>query len=143
MRSPLSVWLPDLYGIYGPRFPIQLWASLLGVLLFFVLHRLGERELQPGTLGLVYLLGNGAGHFLLEFTRADEAPYFGLLRVTQVAELAEILVAGALLLYVYLRSRAQVPRPDVLKVPPSLGGTREIAHDEAQSWPGTDQPGPG
>ena len=113
MRSPLSTWLPDLYGIYGPRFPTQLLACLLGFLLFFVLHQLSERELQPGTLALVYLLGNGAGHFLLEFTRADEAPYWGLLRVTQVAELAEIVVAGALLLYLWLRRGARSYYPDI------------------------------
>jgi phosphatidylglycerol:prolipoprotein diacylglycerol transferase len=143
VRSPLSVWLPDLYGIHGPRFPVQILASLLGLLLFLGLHRLSERELQPGTLGLVYLLGNGAGHFLLEFTRADEAPYLGLLRVTQVAELAEILVAGALLLYLWVRRRAKVPRLDVTEAPPSSGRGKEIGYAETQSRPGTDQPDPG
>jgi len=113
MRSPLSIWLPDLYGIYGPRFPTQLLACLLGLLLFFVLHRLSERELPAGILALFYLLGNGIGHFLLEFTRADEVPYLGLLRVTQVAELAETVVGGALLLYLWLRHRAGVPRVSV------------------------------
>jgi phosphatidylglycerol:prolipoprotein diacylglycerol transferase len=112
MRTPLSMWLPDLYGVYGPRLPTQLLASLLGFLLFFVLYRLSERKLPAGTLGLVYLLGNGAGHFLLEFTRADEAAYLGLLRATQVAELAEVALACLLLCYLWLRWRTAVPRGD-------------------------------
>jgi len=103
MRSPISLWLPDLYGVYGPRFPTQLLASALGLLLFVVLHRVSERSLRPGVLGLVYLFGNAAGHFLLGFTRADDASYLGLLRVTQVAELIEVAVACVLLLYLWSR----------------------------------------
>ena len=108
MRTPLSLWLPDLYGIYGPRLPTQLLACLLGFLLFFILYRLSKRNLQPGTLSLLYLLGNGVGHFLLEYTRADEVPHLGLLRFTQIAELVEVVVACALLLYLWLRRRAKV-----------------------------------
>ncbi len=107
VRSPLSMWLPDLYGVYGPRFPTQLLASLLGFVLFGVLYRLSERKLQPGALALLYLLGNGVGHFLLEFTRADEAPYLDLLRVTQVAELLEAIAASFLLLYLWGVRRAR------------------------------------
>ena len=56
-------------------------------------------------LGLLYLLGNGTTQFLLEFTRADEAPYVGLLRMTQVVALGEALFAGALLLYLWPRRK--------------------------------------
>ena len=118
MRSRLSLWLPDLYGIYGPRFPTQLLACLLGLLLFLILHRLSEHDVPPGMSGAVYLLGNAVGHFLLEFTRADEAPYLGLLRVTQIAELLEIAVACALLLYLYLRHRARAHSPDTRETGP-------------------------
>jgi len=98
VRFPYSLWLPDLYGVYGPRFPTQLLASALGFLLLVVLHRMSERDPQPGTLASLYLLGNGAGHFLLEFTRADEASYCGLLRATQIAALVEVMMACVLLL---------------------------------------------
>jgi len=108
IRCPLSLWLPDLYGVYGPRFPTQLLACLLGFSLFIILYRLSERRLRPGMLGLLYLFGNGMGHFLLEFTRADEAAYWGLLRVTQVAELVEAVGACALLLYLWLRHDTKV-----------------------------------
>ena len=108
IRSPISLWLPDLYGIYGPRFPTQLLASALGLLLLVVLHKVSERDLRPGMLGLLYLLGNGAGHFFLEFTRADDAYYLGLLRATQVAEIAEVGVACVLLLCVWRRRGVKV-----------------------------------
>jgi len=111
LRSPLSMWLPDLYGIYGPRFPTQLLASLLGFVLFYALYRLSLLRHRPGLLALLYLLGNGAGHFLLEFTRADQALYVGILRATQVAELAEVVLAGSLLLYGQLRHRARASHP--------------------------------
>jgi phosphatidylglycerol:prolipoprotein diacylglycerol transferase len=111
LRSPVSMWLPDLYGIYGPRFPTQLLASLLGLALFYALYRLSLLRHRPGMVALLYLLGNGAGHFVLEFTRADEAFYVGLLRATQVAELAEAILAAGLLLYCELRHRARVQHP--------------------------------
>jgi phosphatidylglycerol---prolipoprotein diacylglyceryl transferase len=103
MSSPFSMWLPDLYGVYGPRFPTQMLACAMSVFLFLGLHRLSRRHPPTGRLALLYLLGNGLGHFLLEFTRADDAPYWGLLRWTQVAALAEVGVAIVLLLYLRYR----------------------------------------
>ncbi len=105
MNSPLSMWLPDLYGVYGPRFPTQMLACALGIGLFLGLHRLGQLRAPVGRSALLYLLGNGLGHFLLEFTRADEALYWGLLRWTQIAALAEVAVAIILLAYLWQRRR--------------------------------------
>ena len=125
LRSPVSMWLPDIYGVYGPRFPTQLLAAMLGFFLFFTLHRQSRLKLQPGITALLYLLGNGSGHSLLEFARADEAPYVGLLRTTQIAELAEVGIACVLLLYLWLRFRA---RRNLTIT--DQGGTREAAHGE-------------
>jgi phosphatidylglycerol:prolipoprotein diacylglycerol transferase len=108
VRSSLSMWLPDLYGIYGPRFPTQFLASLLGVWLFFNLHELRERGARPGAVALLYLLCNGLGHFLLEFTRADDATYVGLFRATQIAEMIQVLVAGLLLFYLWAVYRRRI-----------------------------------
>jgi phosphatidylglycerol:prolipoprotein diacylglycerol transferase len=105
MSSPFSMWLPDLYGVYGPRFPTQMLACALSILLFLGLHRLSQRRPPVARVALLYLLGNGLGHFLLEFTRADDAPYWGLLRWTQVAALAEVAVAIIVLLYLRYRRR--------------------------------------
>nr|MBC7244713.1 prolipoprotein diacylglyceryl transferase [Chloroflexota bacterium] len=108
MRSPFSIWLPDLYGICALRLPTQALACALGVLLFLGLHRLSRLHLQPGSLGLIYLFTNGLGHFLLEFTRADEAPSLGFLRITQVAEVIEVAIAAMLLMYLWFRRRAKM-----------------------------------
>ncbi|MBM4431858.1 MAG: hypothetical protein FJ026_16150, partial [Chloroflexi bacterium] len=124
-RSPISMWLPDIYGVYGPRFPTQLLAAMLGFFLFFTLHRLSSLKLQSGVTALLYLLGNGSGHFLLDFTRADDAPYVGLLRATQLAELAEVVIACVLLLYVWQRYRARRGHTTM-----NPGGTRETAHGD-------------
>jgi phosphatidylglycerol:prolipoprotein diacylglycerol transferase len=105
LSSPLSMWLPDLYGVFGPRFPTQMLACALGILLFLGLHRLSRFHLRPGMLALLYLLCNGLGHLLLEFTRADEAPYWGPLRWTQVAALAEVAIGIALLLCLWRKRR--------------------------------------
>ena len=116
-RSPFSLWLPDLYGVYGPRFPTQALAAALALLLFYGLHRLRARRLRSvpaaqrrglraGMSAMIYLSGNGLGHLLLEFTRGDEAPYVGVLRTTQWLELAEAAVACAFLLYFWKRRGA-------------------------------------
>ncbi len=97
MRSPISMWLPDLYGVYGPRIPTQLLGSFLGLGLFYTLHRASCSQHRPGLLGLLYVFGNGVGHFLLGFARSDQALYVGMLRSTQLAELVEASVAGSCL----------------------------------------------
>lgn len=108
MRSPISLWLPDLYGVYGPRFPTQLVAALLGLGLFLGLHRLSRMRLRAGMLGWIYLFGNGLGSLLLEFTRADDAAFWGALRMTQWMEIAEVVAASVLMLWVWrgVRNRA-------------------------------------
>lgn len=105
MRSPFSLWLPDLYGVYGPRLPTQLLAALLGMGLSFGLHRLSRFSLVPGMLGLIYLFSNGLGHLMLEFARADETVFLGALRLTQWAELAQVVVASAFMLRIWHRVR--------------------------------------
>lgn len=112
MRSSLSMWLPDLYGVYGPRVPIQFLACALGLFLFWGLNRLHRWHLRPGTLALLYLLCNGIGHFGLEFARADDATSFGLLRATQIAGILEFVVAGSILSYVWIARRARAYRPE-------------------------------
>jgi phosphatidylglycerol---prolipoprotein diacylglyceryl transferase len=126
VRSSLSLWLPDIYGVYGPRFPTQLVAALGSGGLLIGLLQLSRRRLLDGMLFWIYLLGNGGVQFLLEFTRADESPYVGSLRVTQVAELAQALIAAAVLLYYWRRYVIILQKRDT------------DAHNHHR--PGTDQP---
>jgi phosphatidylglycerol---prolipoprotein diacylglyceryl transferase len=104
IRSAISIWLPDLYGVYGPRFPTQAIATLLAAVLFLLLHWLSGRPMRPGLLTLLYLAINGGGHLMLEFSRADDAILsWGILRGTQVAEMAQVIVAIIGLLYLSFR----------------------------------------
>jgi len=104
LRFPLSQWLPDLHGVYGPRFPTQLLALLMSVCLLANLHRFRSSRLRQGTLGLSYLLVSSGGFFALEFALGDDAIHLGLLRFTQWVELAE-LAAAATLLWLLWRPR--------------------------------------
>jgi phosphatidylglycerol:prolipoprotein diacylglycerol transferase len=107
VRSTLSMWLPDLYGVYGPRIPVQMLACLLGMLISLRLHGLRRFRLPGGLVASVYLLCNGILHFVLEFMRADETLFVGPLRWTQVAELAEVMLALGILLYLRTTHRAK------------------------------------
>jgi phosphatidylglycerol:prolipoprotein diacylglycerol transferase len=99
VSSTFSMWLPDLYGVYGPRIPVQMLACFLGALIFLGLHRLLRFRFPAGFVASAYLLGNGILHFVLEFMRADDTLYVGPLRWTQLAALAEIVLATSILVY--------------------------------------------
>jgi len=125
----LSLDLPDIYGIYAPRFATQPLASALSLAIFILLwaarHRRPFDHAQggpfdytqdepfdhasfgfaqdrqdrpfPGFAFALYLLLYASGQFLLEFTRGDEALYWGLWRVSQWIYLAEAVSALVLL----------------------------------------------
>lgn len=105
VRSTFSMWLPDLYGVYAPRIPVQMLACLIGAMIFVQLHRLHHSRLRVGLVSLLYLLSNGVLHFVLEFMRADDTLYIGALRWTQVAALAEVVIAITILVYLHVTQR--------------------------------------
>jgi phosphatidylglycerol:prolipoprotein diacylglycerol transferase len=114
----LSLDLPDIYGIRALRFATQPLSSALSLVIFILLlwtTRRGwpfdfaqDRPLDPST-GLrassaqdrpfpgfaftLYLLLYAGGQVLLEFTRGDEAIYWGPWRVSQWFYLAEVALA--------------------------------------------------
>ncbi len=113
----LSLDLPDIYGINAPRFAIQPLASALSLAIFFLLWAICRRwpfdytqdrpfdpstglrtgfaqdKPFPGFAFTLYLLLYASGQFLLEFTRGDEAIYWGPWRVSQWIYLAEAALA--------------------------------------------------
>ncbi|MFB0537387.1 MAG: prolipoprotein diacylglyceryl transferase [Anaerolineae bacterium] len=106
----LSLDLPDIYGIRALRFATQPLASALSlaifILLLWITHRrwpfgpstgLRTSSAQdrpfPGFAFTLYLLLYAGGQFLLEFTRGDEAIYWGPWRVSQWFYLAEAALA--------------------------------------------------
>jgi phosphatidylglycerol:prolipoprotein diacylglycerol transferase len=116
----LSLYLPDIYGINAPRFATQPLASALSLAIFILLWATRRRwpfdpsaELRassaqdrpfPGFAFALYLFLYAGGQFLLEFTRGDEAIYWGPWRVSQWIYLAEAALALVFLTHL-LRAR--------------------------------------
>jgi phosphatidylglycerol:prolipoprotein diacylglycerol transferase len=119
----LSLYLPDIYGIHAPRFATQPLASALSLAIFILLRatrrrwpfdpsaELGASSAQDrpfdysGFAFTLYLLLYAGGQFLLEFTRGDEAIYWGPWRVSQWLYLAEAAAALIFLTYLFSKSK--------------------------------------
>lgn len=81
--SQIAIDLPDIYGLYAPRFPLQHAEIILFVGLFAILSMVATRRPRPGTLFALYLLIASSANFLLGFQRGDETMVVGGLRVDQ------------------------------------------------------------
>jgi phosphatidylglycerol:prolipoprotein diacylglycerol transferase len=113
----VSLDLPDIYGIYAPRLATQPLASALSLAIFILLWVISRRRpfahasdsVQDGPSGFaftLYLLLYASGQFLLEFTRGDEAIYWGPWRVSQWIYLAEAAFALVFLAYSLRKSKS-------------------------------------
>jgi phosphatidylglycerol:prolipoprotein diacylglycerol transferase len=112
----LSLDLPDIYGIHAPRFATQPLASTLSLAIFILLWATRRRWASaqdrpfPGLTFTLYLLLYASGQFLLEFTRGDEAIYWGPWRVSQWIYLAEAVLGLVLLAYLLRKSRSSLTK---------------------------------
>ena len=110
----------DIYGINAPRFATQPLASAFSLAIFIILLWITRRRWSfdsvqgrpfdstqdkpfPGLVFTLYLLLYAGGQFLLEFTRGDEAIYWGPWRISQWIYLAE--AAFALVFLARLRQK--------------------------------------
>ena len=87
--GPLGVNLPDLNGVYLPRYPTQLMEMLVLLALFGLLWGLRRRwppsfERWAGAGFLLYAIIYPAARFAIEFLRGDAVMSVGPLRATQV-----------------------------------------------------------
>jgi phosphatidylglycerol:prolipoprotein diacylglycerol transferase len=122
----LSLDLPDIYGIHAPRFATQPLASALSLVIFVLLWAVRRRwpfdpstglrasstqdKPFPGFAFTLYLLLYTSGQFLLEFTRGDEAIYWGPCRVSQWLYLAEAAAALISLPYLFRKSKSSLTK---------------------------------
>lgn len=114
----LSLDLPDIYGISAPRFATQPLAGVLSLGIFIFLrathHRrpLDHTEHIPfaGFTFTLYLLLYTSGQFVLEFTRGDEAIYWGPWRVSQWLYLIEAAVALVFLTYLLKKPKSSLTK---------------------------------
>lgn len=91
--SPLALDLPDLYGLYALRFPLQHFEILLFAGLFIGLWIFALRNPRAGWLAIVYLFVSSLANFLLGFQRGDEAVWVDGLRLDQWIDALLALVA--------------------------------------------------
>ena len=99
--------LVERYGQVVPVHPTQLYEVGLSTLIFFVLWRQRGRH-APGWLFMLWLALAGLERFLVEFLRAKDDRFFGVLTLAQVISLA--VVAAGVVGIVRASRRAQ-PEP--------------------------------
>jgi len=81
---------PDLVAQYGqvvPVHPTQLYEVGMSTLIFFVLWRLRFHEHKPGWLFALWLVLAGLERFIVEFFRAKDDRFFGVITLAQVISL--------------------------------------------------------
>jgi len=82
---------PDLVAQYGqvvPVHPTQLYEVAMSTLIFLVLWRLRFHEHKPGWLFALWLSLAGVERFIVEFFRAKDDRFFGVLTLAQFLSLA-------------------------------------------------------
>jgi phosphatidylglycerol:prolipoprotein diacylglycerol transferase len=86
--------LVEKYGQVVPVHPTQLYEVALSTLIFLVLWRLRGRDRGPGWLFMLWLTLAGMERFVVEFFRAKDDRFFGVLTLAQIISLA--IVAGGI-----------------------------------------------
>jgi phosphatidylglycerol:prolipoprotein diacylglycerol transferase len=74
--------------------PFPAYAALFNLGLYVLLEWLYARRHRPGSIFATYLMIYGAGRFLLEFTRGDEARGFVLSGVLSTSQLIGLVMIG-------------------------------------------------
>jgi phosphatidylglycerol:prolipoprotein diacylglycerol transferase len=90
--------LVEKYGQIVPVHPTQLYEVGMSTLIFFLLWRIRDHRHHPGWLFMVWLALAGAERFLVEFVRAKDDRFIGILTLAQCISLAIVAIgiAGSL-----------------------------------------------
>jgi phosphatidylglycerol:prolipoprotein diacylglycerol transferase len=84
--------LVEQYGQIVPVHPTQLYEVGMSTLIFFFLWRIRRNEHRPGWLFMLWLVLAGLERFLVEFLRAKDDRFLGLLTLAQVISLGIVTV---------------------------------------------------
>jgi phosphatidylglycerol:prolipoprotein diacylglycerol transferase len=106
-HSPLSLNLPDLGGLYAPRYPTQIIMMVCNLVLFAVLWAIRGRMPFTGFIFMVYLLFSSLARYALEFL-LGEITYLGPFSYTQVLSLLTVALAVVLGYLLWARQREWV-----------------------------------
>jgi phosphatidylglycerol:prolipoprotein diacylglycerol transferase len=80
--------LVEKYGQVVPVHPTQLYEVGMSTLIFFVLWRIRDHRHRKGWLFLLWLVLAGVERFLVEFLRAKDDRFFGVLTLAQVISMS-------------------------------------------------------
>jgi len=84
--------LVEQYGRVVPVHPTQLYEVGLSTLIFFLLWRMRRSPRPAGKLFLLWLALAGTERFMVEFLRAKDDRFFGLLTLAQIISLGIVTV---------------------------------------------------
>jgi len=84
--------LVERYGQVVPVHPTQLYEVGMSTLIFFLLWRIRRAPRPAGWLFMLWLALAGAERFLVEFLRAKDDRFFGLLTLAQIVSLSIVFV---------------------------------------------------
>jgi len=87
--------LIEQYGQIVPVHPTQLYEVGMSTLIFFLLWRIRDHGHQKGWLFMLWLTMAGIERFLVEFLRAKDDRFFGILTLAQLISLAIVAVGVA------------------------------------------------
>ena len=87
--------LVEQYGPVVPVHPTQLYEVGMSTLIFFALWRIRDHRHEKGWLFMLWLSLAGLERFLVEFLRAKDDRFFGILTLAQVISLAIVAVGVA------------------------------------------------
>ncbi|NNM34013.1 MAG: prolipoprotein diacylglyceryl transferase [Gemmatimonadetes bacterium] len=82
--------LIEKYGQVVPVHPTQLYEVGMSTLIFFVLWRIRDHRHSPGWLFALWLALAGCERFLVEFLRAKDDRFFGLVTLAQIISLGMV-----------------------------------------------------
>lgn len=85
--------LVEQYGQVVPVHPTQLYEVAMSTLIFFVLWKLRGRQ-AAGWIFMLWLVLAGMERFLVEFLRAKDDRFFGVLTLAQIISLAVVAVGA-------------------------------------------------
>jgi phosphatidylglycerol:prolipoprotein diacylglycerol transferase len=87
--------LVERYGQVVPVHPTQLYEVGLSTLIFFILWRIRDHRHGNGWLFALWLVLAGCERFAVEFLRAKDDRFFGLLTLAQIISLGMVTAGVA------------------------------------------------
>ena len=100
--------LIEKYGQIVPVHPTQLYEVGISTLIFLFLWRVRQNQKIPGKLFMLWLVMASGERFLVEFLRAKDDRFFGILTLAQLVSLA---IAAVGLIGIIRMKSANRPEP--------------------------------